>query len=102
MVTLKLAAGDSTTRTRPARPLDEPGVVGGLREDVLPRGQRPAQDLGAEGLRRLDRPQAGAVVRADDDAVGARLLDRVGHPRGGDRRVGVGERGERAREEARP
>ena len=50
--------------------------------------ERALQRGAAEDLRRLDRPQARAVERAHDAPVRA-LLDRVGHRRGGDRRVGV-------------
>ena len=98
VVTLKFSGVDSTTRTvPPARSTSQASSVargerGGV--DV----ERPLERLAAERLRRLDRPQARAVVRGDHAAVGARLLDRVGHDRGGDRGVGVGQRGERGGE----
>ncbi|CAA9476347.1 MAG: hypothetical protein AVDCRST_MAG13-852 [uncultured Solirubrobacteraceae bacterium] len=44
--------------------------------------------LAAEDLRRLHRPQARAVQRADDDVARA-LLDRVRDGRRGDRRVAL-------------
>ena len=48
-----------------------------------------SQRRAAEGLRRLDRPQPRAVERGDDRAGVVGLLDRVRHPRGGDRAVRV-------------
>ena len=101
VVTLKFAAGDSTTRTLPpARSTSQASSVACART-LVRHVERAPEHRHAERLRRLDRPQPRAVVGADDGAVGAGLLDRVGHARGGDRRVGVLEPGQRRAEQLR-
>ena len=65
-------------------------------------GERALERRAAKDLRRLHGPQRRAVERAHDlAAVG--LLDRVGHRRGGDRRLAAVllQRGERVGEQLR-
>ena len=78
--------------------LDQPGVVGGAGQDRLVDRQRGLERRAPERLRRLHRPQPGAVERRGHDAVDG-LLDRVGHRRRRDRAVGVRQRGQRAAEQ---
>src|SRR6185295_14742092 len=49
--------------------LDEPGVVGGARERGGVAVERALEDVAAERLRRLDRPQARAVERGGHEQV---------------------------------
>ena len=101
VVTLKFAGGASTTTTRPpARSTSQASSVAWA-STSSPASSDAAQDLRPERLRRLDGPQAAAVVRAHDDAVVARLLDRVRDAGGGDGGVGAGQRGEGGAEERR-
>ena len=98
VVTLKFAGEDSTTRTLPpARSTSQASSVARRQDRVVDR-ERGLQRRAPERLRRLHRPQPGAVERRGDDAVDG-LLDRVGHARRRDRAVGVRQRGQHAREQ---
>ena len=63
VVILRLRGDGSSTRTVPALPLDEPGVVGRLRAAALVGRQRPLERRPAEHLRGLHRPQPVALER---------------------------------------
>ena len=88
VVILRFSGGAAIDAHRPARALDEPGVVGRRGEHVVGRAQRPLERRAAEHLRRLHGPQRGALERAQHDPAGD-LLDRVGDRRGGDHGVAV-------------
>ena len=78
-----------TTRTTPpARSISHASSVAWA-SSVVASGQRPLERGAAEHLRRLNRPQPRAVERAlHGPAVVADLLDRVGHRRRRDHRIG--------------
>ena len=98
VVTLKFSGVDSTTRTVPPLRSTSQASSVACGEHGVVDVERALERLAPERLRRLDRPQPRAVERRGDAAVLAGLLDRVGHRRGRDRRVGVLERGERVAE----
>ena len=72
VVTLKFSRGALYEADGPAQGLDERGVVGGGGEDVVRLGERALQDVAAEDLRRLDRPQPAAVAASRRPSGGRR------------------------------
>ncbi len=69
--------------------LDQPGVVGGLCENLFGNVERPFERPAAEHLRRLHGPEAAAVEGLRDEALAVGVLDGIGHGQGGDRRIGA-------------
>ena len=69
VVTLRFSGAGLDDPHHPARPLDQPGVVGGARQQLVGcLAQRPLERRPAEHLRRLDRPQSRALERARTSA----------------------------------
>ena len=97
VVTLKFSRGAGTIRTVP--PSASTSAASSVAAPTTRRpGRVRVQRVAPEDLRRLDRPEARPVERADD-APALALLDRVGHRRGRDRGVGVAERAQARRDE---
>ena len=78
VVTFMFSRGASTTATDATGRLHQRRVVRGGRQGGVVHVEGAAQDVGAEDLRRLHRPERGAVERAHDAAARVGLLDGVG------------------------